>query len=65
MCENADFVFLMKAQVTRKRVILHKSFYELCVEKCWKLMEMFHLLKIRASIDLLKNEMCKVTFGLE
>ena len=24
--ENVDFVFLMKAQVTRKRVILHKSF---------------------------------------
>ena len=28
-------------------------------------MAMFHLLKIRTSIDLFKNEKCKVTFGLE
>ena len=27
-------------------------------------MAMFHLLKIRTSIDILKNEKCKVTFGL-
>ena len=26
---------------------------------------MFHLLKIRTGIDILKNEKCKVTFGLE
>ena len=26
---------------------------------------MFHLLKIRTSIDILKNEKCKVTFGLQ
>ena len=25
----------------------------------------FRLLKIRTSIDIFKNEMCKVTFGLE
>ena len=30
-----------------------------------KLMAMFHLLKIRTSIDIFKNEKCKVTFGLE
>ena len=28
-------------------------------------MAMFHLLKIRKSIDIFKNEKCKVTFGLE
>ena len=28
-------------------------------------MAMFHLLKIRTSIDVFKNERCKVTFGLE
>ena len=28
-------------------------------------MAMFHLLKIRTSIDEFKNEKCKVTFGLE
>ena len=28
-------------------------------------MAMFHLLKIRSSIDLFKNEKCKVTFGLK
>ena len=28
-------------------------------------MAMFHLLKIRTSIDICKNEKCKVTFGLE
>ena len=63
---NTDFVILMKVQVTRKRVILHKSFfYELCVEKCRKLMAMFHLLKTRTSIDIFKNEKCKVAFDVE
>ena len=28
-------------------------------------MPMFHLFKIRTSIDIFKNEKCKVTFGLE
>ena len=28
-------------------------------------MAMFHLLKIRTSIEIFKNEKCKVTFGLE
>ena len=28
-------------------------------------MAMFHLLKIRTSIDIFKNEKCKVTLGLE
>ena len=28
-------------------------------------MTMFHLLKIRTSIDIFKNEKCKATFGLE
>ena len=28
-------------------------------------MAMFHLLRIRTSIDIFKNEKCKVTFGLE
>ena len=28
-------------------------------------MAMFHLLKIRTSIDIFKKEECKVTFGLE
>ena len=28
-------------------------------------MAMFHLLKIGKSIDIFKNEKCKVTFGLE
>ena len=37
-------------------------FHELCVEKCWKLIAMCHLLKIRTSIDVFKNEKCKVTF---
>ena len=27
LCENAVFVFFVKAQVARKRVILHKSFF--------------------------------------
>ena len=28
-------------------------------------MALFHLLEIRTSIDMFKNEKCKVTFGLE
>ena len=28
-------------------------------------MVLFHLLKIRTSVDIFRNEKCKVTFGLE
>ena len=28
-------------------------------------MAMFHLLKIRTSVDIFKNEKCKVSFGLK
>ena len=31
--QNADFLFLMKVQVTRKRVYLHKSFF---MNYAWK-----------------------------
>ena len=66
LLENADFVFFNESTGNPKEsylalVVIH----ELCVEKCWKLMAMFHLLKIRTSIDMFKNEKCKVTFGLE
>ena len=59
LCENAVFVFSMKAQVARKRVILHKSFFhKSCLGKCLELMAMFNLLKIRMS-----NDECNLTFG--
>ena len=48
------FVFLMKVQVTRKRVIFH----ELCLGKCWELMAKFHLLKIGMSIDIFSIKKC-------
>ena len=60
------FVFFVKAQVARKRVILHKSFFhKSCLGKCWELMAMFHLLKIRRSIGLFRNDKCILTFGLK
>ena len=66
MCENAVFVFFVKAQVARKRVILLKSFFhKSCFGKCWKLMAMFHLLNIRTSIGLFRNDKCKLAFGLK
>ena len=47
-------------------VILHKSFFiNYALKNVKKLMAMFHLLKIRTSIEIFKNEKCKVTFGLE
>ena len=68
LCENAVFVFFVKEQVARKRVILHKSvffFYKSCLGKCWELMAMFHLLNIRTSVGLFRNDKCKLTFGLK
>ena len=65
LCENAVFVFFVKGQVARKRVILRMSFFhKSCLGKCWELMAMFHLLKIRTSIGLFRNDKCKLTFGL-
>ena len=49
----------------KESYLAYVVFHELYVEKCWKLMAMFHLLKIRTSIDIFKNEKCKITFGLE
>ena len=60
------FVFFVKAKVARKTVILHKSFFnKSCLDKCWELMALFHLLKIRTSIGLFRNDKCKLTFGLK
>ena len=67
LCENAVSVFFVKAQVARKRVILHKSFFFLqksCLGKCWELMAMFYLLNFITNIGLLRNGKCKLTFGL-
>ena len=56
---------LMKAQVTRKKVILHLScVHEFCLRKCWERMAIFHLHEIRTNIDVLSTEKCRVTFGL-
>ena len=56
----------MKARVTRKRVILHKSFFhELCFGKCLKLMALFNFPKIRTSIDVVSFDKRKVTFGFK
>ena len=65
MLENADFMILMKAQVTRKRFVLHKSLFMNYACKSVGNMTMFHLLKIRTSIDIFKNKKCKVTYGLQ
>ena len=59
-------MLFVKAQVARKRVILHKSFFhKSCLDKCWELMAMFHLLKLRTSIGLFRYDKCKLTFGLK
>ena len=66
LCENAIFVFFVKAQVVRKRVILHKSFFnKSCLGKSWELMAMCYLLKIRMGIVFFRNDKCKLTLGLK
>ena len=57
-------MFLKTAQVTinlHLKAVLH----ELCLGKCWKLIAIFNLIKIRMGIDIFGNEKCKVTFGLK
>ena len=66
LCENAVFVFFVKAQVARKIVILYKSFFhKSCLGKCWELFAMIHLLKITTSNGLFSIDKCKLTFGLK
>ena len=46
----ADFEFLVKAQITRKRINLPASFFrELCKGKCQELIAIFYLVKIKNS----------------
>ena len=59
------FVFNESTGNPKESYLANVFFHELCVEKCWKLMAMFHSLKIRPSIDIFKKGKCKVTFGLE
>ena len=50
--ENGDFVFVMKAKVTQKRVNLHKSFFMNYVrESVGNSLQYLILLKIRTTID--------------
>ena len=56
LCENADFVFSMKAQVTGKRVILHKIFF---MNYVWA-----SFLEIRMSIDIFSNESVMLLLAL-
>ena len=51
----------MKAQVTRKRFKLHKSFFM----DYGKFIARFNLFTIRTSINIFGTEKCKVTFGLK
>ena len=61
LCENAAFVFLVKAQLAR----MHKSlFNKSYLGKCWELMAMFHLLKIRTSFCLFRNDKCNLLLAL-
>ena len=57
----------MKALVNRKGVILphyDSFFYELGLGKCWELMAMFYLLKVRTSIDIFSTESVKLLLAL-
>ena len=54
---HTDFVFLIKAQVTRKRTNLHWSFFMYNGRtSVWKLTAILNLLKIRTSIDIFSTE---------
>ena len=54
--------FLIKAQVTRKRINLHKSFF---MNYGRASVGIFNFLKIRTSIDIFSTKKCKITFGLK
>ena len=60
-----DFFVHESTCSTKKSYLALVVFHELCLGKCWELMAMFHLLKIRTSIDIFRTEKCKVTFGLK
>ena len=50
---------------TKKTYLAEVAFHELCLGKCWEVMTMFRLLKIRTSIDIFRTEKYKVTFDLK
>ena len=56
------FVFLMETHVTRNFVNLHKSFWW---GKCWEVIAIFNMLKIRMRLDIFVTENCKFTFCLK
>ena len=59
-------MFLMKAQVTRKKIHLPELFFcELWSGKCQEPFAIFYLVKIKMSIDIFGSENCKVTFGFK
>ena len=65
LCENAVFVIFVKAQIVRELSCISSFFHKSWLGKCWELMAMFHLLKIRTSIGLFRIDKFKLTFGLK
>ena len=62
--QNADLCFNKSTGSSKESYIAYVVCHELCFGKCWKLMTMLHLLKIRMCIDILSTLKCKSTFGL-
>ena len=60
---KAGFVFLMKAQVTRKSINLHELLFLNYVSTNTHCI--FKMLNIKSSINIFGIEKCKVTFGLK
>ena len=65
MFRESTGMFRESTDSTKKSYLAEVAFHELCLGKCWEVMTMFHLLKIRKSIDIFVTEKCKVTFDLK
>ena len=66
MFGNADFVLLMKAQITRKKINLPKLFFVNWVRAGTRSsLQYLILVKLKNSKDIIDSSKCKVTFGFK
>ena len=59
------FVFNISTDNSIEESLAWIIFPEICLDKCWKLTEIFYFYQIDTGIKIFNNKNCKVTFGFE
>ena len=66
--ENSIFFFFFLNESTENLIVESLAwiiFPEFCLDKSWKLTDIFHLYQIETGTEIFNNKNCKVTFGFE